>query len=126
MERKQRFYYCPHCGNIIEKLNDSGVSVVCCGDKMLELSCNTVDGVSEKHVPVVKVEDGKVMVDVGSMKHPMTPEHSIKWILLRTRNGSQIRYLDPGDEPSACFCVCKGDEPNEVYAYCNIHGLWRG
>lgn len=126
MERKQRFYRCPHCGNIIAKLNDSGVSVVCCGEKMIELECNTVDGVGEKHVPVYKVDKGKVSVDVGSLKHPMMPEHYIQWIWIKTKNGSQVRHLKPSDAPSACFSLCDGDELEEVYAYCNIHGLWNG
>ena len=26
-----RFYICRHCGNVIEKVHDAGVPVVCCG-----------------------------------------------------------------------------------------------
>ena len=32
-----KFYICRTCGNIIEKINDSCVPVVCCGKKMEEL-----------------------------------------------------------------------------------------
>ena len=28
---EQKFYICKHCGNIIEKVEDKGVPVVCCG-----------------------------------------------------------------------------------------------
>ena len=38
-----KFYICRTCGNIIEKINDSGVPVVCCGKKMEELIPNTVE-----------------------------------------------------------------------------------
>ena len=31
---KQKFYKCAHCGNIIEKIEDKGVPVVCCGEAM--------------------------------------------------------------------------------------------
>ena len=37
-----RFYKCNHCGNVIEKVVDSKVPVVCCGEKMEELIPNTV------------------------------------------------------------------------------------
>ena len=51
-----KFYRCPHCGNIIVKVKDSGVPVVCCGAPMQELVPNTGDGAGEKHVPVYKRE----------------------------------------------------------------------
>ena len=35
-----KFYICRTCGNIIEKINDSGVPVVCCGKPMEELVPN--------------------------------------------------------------------------------------
>ena len=38
-----KFYVCPHCGNVIQKVVDSKVPVVCCGEKMQELVPNTVD-----------------------------------------------------------------------------------
>ena len=41
MEKK--YYVCKHCGNIVEKVKDSGVSVVCCGEKMSELVPGTVE-----------------------------------------------------------------------------------
>ena len=35
--RFMKFYVCEHCGNIIEFVKESGVPVVCCGEKMKEL-----------------------------------------------------------------------------------------
>ena len=29
-----KFYICAHCGNIIAYVKDSGVPVMCCGQKM--------------------------------------------------------------------------------------------
>ena len=44
---------------------------------------------------------------------------------LETGNGWQIRQLHPGDKPAAEFALTPEDEIVAVYAYCNIHGLWR-
>ena len=120
---KTKFYICRHCGNLIGMINDSGVPVVCCGEKMEALIPNTVEASGEKHIPVVSVEDGTVKVNVGSADHPMLPEHYIEWIYLQTENGGQRISLKPGDAPSASFCV-GNEDPVAVYAYCNLHGLW--
>ena len=63
--KEVKFYRCKHCGNIIEKIVDSGVSVICCGEEMTELVPTTTDAATEKHVPVVVVEGSKVTVQVG-------------------------------------------------------------
>ena len=83
-----KFYKCNHCGNVIEKVVDSKVPVVCCGEKMVELIPNTVDASNEKHVPVVtRLDDCRIKVEVGSVAHPMTPEHHIAFIYVETENG---------------------------------------
>lgn len=120
---KSVFYICRHCGNLIEMVQESGVPVVCCGEKMEALVPNTTEASGEKHLPVVTVENGVVHVQVGSAAHPMQPEHFIQWIYLRTENGSQRKILKPGDAPSADFAL-NGDKPVAVHAYCNLHGLW--
>ena len=122
---EQKFYICKHCGNIIAKVKDSGVPVVCCGEKMAELVPGTTDGALEKHVPVYEVKDGKVYVTVGAVEHPMLPEHSIEWVSLQTKQGNQRKCLKPGDAPKVCFSLCEGDEVEAVYEYCNLHGLWK-
>lgn len=122
---KLKFYRCKHCGNIVGKIYDSGVPIVCCGENMEELTANTSDGAHEKHVPVVKVEDNTVHVLVGSTEHPMAEDHYIEWIALQTKNGNQRICLNPGDKPEACFAICDGDEVEAVYEYCNLHGLWK-
>ena len=120
-----KFFRCEHCGNIIEMVEDKGVPVVCCGQRMTELVAGTSDGAREKHVPVYEVKDNIVHVKVGEVAHPMIPEHYIEWIVLQTKNGVQLKELNPGDKPEACFALCDGDEVEAVYAYCNLHGLWK-
>ena len=122
---EQKFYICEHCGNIIAMVRSSGVPVVCCGEKMKQLIPGESDGATEKHVPVYEVKDNKVFVTVGAVNHPMLPAHYIQWISLQTKQGNQIKHLNPGDEPKACFEICEGDEVEAVYEYCNLHGLFK-
>lgn len=118
-----KFYKCRHCGNVIEKVVDSKVPVVCCGEKMEELIPNTVDASNEKHVPVVTSQDEcRIKVEVGSVAHPMLPEHHIAFIYVETENGGM--RIDLKDKPEAVFCTCN-DKPVAVYEYCNLHGLWK-
>ena len=122
---EQKFYICEHCGNIIAMVKPSGVPVMCCGQKMKELIPGTTDAAVEKHVPVYEVKDNIVTVTVGSVTHPMLPEHFIEWISIQTKFGNQRKVLKPSEEPKACFALCEGDEVEAVYAYCNLHGLWK-
>ncbi|MGN0202992.1 MAG: desulfoferrodoxin family protein [Coprococcus sp.] len=122
---EQKFYICEHCGNIIAMVKPSGVPVMCCGQKMKEIIPGTTDAAVEKHVPVYEVKDNIVTVTVGSVTHPMLPEHFIEWISIQTKFGNQRKVLKPGEEPKACFALCEGDEVEAVYAYCNLHSLWK-
>lgn len=120
-----KFYICKHCGNIISYVKDAGVPVVCCGEKMQELVPNTTDAAGEKHVPVIKREGQLVTVTVGSVEHPMVPEHYIMWIALETKMGNQRKELKPDGKPHAEFMICERDEVVAAYEYCNLHGLWK-
>ncbi|MDU4145345.1 MULTISPECIES: desulfoferrodoxin family protein [Clostridium] len=120
-----KFLICKHCGNIVEVIRDSGVSIVCCGEKMNELKANTTDGAVEKHVPVVNIDGNKVEVVVGSTLHPMVEAHYIQWIYLKTDKGVQKKYLSPSDEPKAEFVIGDDEKVIEAYEYCNLHGLWK-
>ena len=117
-----KFYKCPHCGNVIGKIIDSKVPVVCCGEPMEQLIPNTVDASAEKHVPVVTViDDCTLKVEVGSAPHPMLPEHHIAFIYVQTEEGG-IR-VSLKEKPEAVICTCNS-KPLAVYEYCNLHGLW--
>ena len=122
---EQKFYICEHCGNIIAKVKDAGVPVMCCGQKMTELVPGTTDAAVEKHVPSYVVEGNKVIVTVGEVEHPMAEEHYIEWVSIQTKQGNQRKALKPGEAPKICFSICEGDEVEAVYAYCNLHGLWK-
>ena len=120
-----KFYKCAHCGKIIAVVKESGVPVMCCGQKMEEIIPGTTDAAVEKHVPVYEVNGNIVTVTVGEVEHPMLDAHYIEWIALETSSGNQRKPLKPGDAPKACFALCDGDEVKGVYAYCNLHGLWK-
>ena len=120
-----KFYICKHCGNIIGKVVDKGVSVSCCGEKMAELVPNTTEAATEKHIPVATVNGDVIDVQVGSTLHPMLDNHYIEWIYIETEHGGQKKNLKPGDEPKVSFALAGGDRAKAVYAYCNLHGLWK-
>ncbi len=122
---EQKFYRCEHCGNIIAMVKNTGVPVVCCGEKMKEIVPGTVDASLEKHVPVFEIKDNVVFVTVGAALHPMEEKHFIEWISLQTSAGNQRKVLKPGAEPKAQFALCEGETVEAVYAYCNLHGLWK-
>lgn len=119
-----KFLLCSHCGNLVGTIHDAGVPIMCCGQKMTELIPNTTDAAGEKHLPVVCVNGDSVEVSVGSVEHPMLEEHSIEWIYLLTEDGGQRKALKPGEKPVVSFNTA-GDKPIAVYAYCNLHGLWK-
>ncbi|MCM8900673.1 desulfoferrodoxin [Caldicoprobacter algeriensis] len=123
MRNKVAFYRCEICGNLVELINRGGGELVCCGQPMTELKPNTVDASVEKHVPAVTRKDGKLYIQIGSVPHPMIPEHYIEWVAVVSDKTMQRIALTPGQEPKA-EVVDTGEEV-DVYAYCNIHGLWK-
>ena len=120
---ENKFYICEHCGNIIGMIHNSGVPMMCCGQKMTKLEAGVVEASHEKHIPVVTVEGNTVRVNVGSVTHPMSEEHHIAWIYLQTNRGGQRKCLDVTGAPEVTFALAD-ETPVAVYAYCNLHGLW--
>jgi superoxide reductase len=123
MNTIKKFYKCEHCGNFATMLYESGVKMVCCGQPMSEVVANSVDAAQEKHVPALTRAGEKLTVSVGSVLHPMTAEHHIAWIIAAQEERSQRVVLDPTGSPTAEFAI--GSGPVTVYAYCNLHGLWK-
>ena len=105
-----KFYRCKHCGQIIAIVKETKVPIMCCGEKMEEIIPGT---------------GNKAIVTVGSVAHPMLEEHYIEWIAIETAKGNQRVTLKAGDEPKAEFALLDGDEVLAVYAYCNLHSLWK-
>ena len=122
---KQKFLKCSICGQIIAMVKETSIPVMCCGRAMDELIAGTVDASKEKHVPQYTVENGVVKVNIGSIEHPMTNEHYIEWVSLQTVKGNQRKSLKPTSKPYVEFFIETGDKVEAVYAYCNLHGLWR-
>ena len=122
--KETKFYICEHCGNMVGQIHDSGVPMVCCGQKMTRLEAGVVDASHEKHVPVAEVAENFVRVNVGSVQHPMQEEHSILWVYLETDKGGQRKNQEVGKEPVVTFAL-SDEKPVAVYAYCNLHGLWK-
>ncbi len=124
MADRFQVYKCELCENIVEVVHTGGGELACCGQAMTLMAENTVDASVEKHKPVVeKLEHGS-KVSVGSDPHPMTDEHYIEWIEVVTEDGkSNTKYLNPGDDPEATFCV--DVEGTVARAYCNLHGHWK-
>ena len=120
-----KIHKCKKCGQIVMKVEEKPCGIFCCGEEMEELIANTTDAAAEKHVPVYEVKDNKVHVTVGSTEHPMTPEHHIAWMVLETNHGMQLRRLDVEKGPTMVFTICEKEEVAAVYAYCNLHGLWK-
>ena len=119
------FYRCAHCGKIVSVVVDGGGTLVCCGEPMQLLKANTTDAAKEKHVPVVTVEGNKVVVNVGSVDHPMTPEHLINFIMIETNLGKQYKGLTAEDKPHAEIALQDDEKLIAAYEYSNLHGLWK-
>lgn len=123
--KKTRFYYCPICGNIVEKVMDSGNDLECCGRTMMELLPGITDGKTEWHVPCCEIKDNIVHVKIGEQPHPMTEEHHIVWVEIVTSCGMSRKYLKPDTPAEVCFALCENEKICCVYAYCNKHKLWK-
>ena len=123
MERK--FYICEHCGNIITKVKDSKVPVVCCGEKMKEIVAGTTDASLEKHVPIYKIDKNILIVNVGLVEHPMTEDHFIEFVYIQTNHGEQIKFLKPNQKPCVSFNLSENEIVENVFAFCNLHGMWK-
>jgi superoxide reductase len=122
-------FRCSKCGLQMEVTNRCNCEgnmqmPICCNTPMLLQKENSQDAVTEKHVPVVETLDNGILVKIGEIPHPMTPEHYIEWI--EVINGSYVNrcYLKPGDLPQAAFYVPLSPKL-VIRASCNIHGLWK-
>ena len=122
---EQKFYQCERCGKIVAMVKPSACPTMCCGQAMQEIVPNTTDAAQEKHVPVWTKEGNLVKVQVGSAAHPMIAAHHIEWVSLQTKAGNQRKALVVDGAPEVTFALVDGDEVEAVYAYCNLHGLWK-
>ena len=120
-----KFLKCDNCNTILGSVGGDTTTVSCCGSIAKELIPNTIDASHEKHVPVFEIKDNVVKVVVGSTIHPMTEDHHIAWVAIETEEGFQRKNLAYNAEPVLTFALTANDKLQSVYAYCNLHGLWR-
>ena len=118
-----KLFKCMHCGNVVELIKDSGVKVHCCGEPMTRIEEVTEEQGTEKHLPVIEEQGDMLTIKVGEVMHPMTEEHLIEAIFVVDSKGLVERFnLVANQEPVATTYKREG---LTVYAYCNVHGLWK-
>jgi superoxide reductase len=123
MTKRNDIYRCKICGNIVSVMHEGVGELMCCKEKMTLLQAGIEDAAVEKHVPFATRNEDGIHVQVGGVMHPMEEDHYIEWITLVTDNKSKTVFLSPGDNPEAMFATTS--EKVSVYAYCNLHGLWK-
>lgn len=124
MTSKHQIYRCPICGNVVEVLHSGVGELVCCGQPMELFTPKSEDEGQEKHLPIIEKSEGKIIVKVGSIPHPMEEAHYIEWIELTADNKVYKKFLKPGDTPEAVFDAIMAENVS-ARAYCNVHGLWQ-
>ena len=107
----------------MEVLHDGVGELVCCGEPMNLLTEKSEDAGLEKHVPVIEKVGDQVKVKVGSIPHPMEPNHYIEWIELAANDKTCRAFLKPNSKPEAAFETKAGKI--KAREYCSIHGLWK-
>ena len=70
----------------------------------------------------VEKNDNTIKVTVGSTIHPMEEKHYIEWIAIVKDNEISLKKLKPNMEPIVELPYINN---STVYAYCNLHGLWK-
>lgn len=120
---------CPICGATKDKFKEIKDAI----KKPVDPA--NLNDAEKKHTPVVKVSGGKVEVTVGSIIHPMTPEHHIMYVdfyidgrgVNRSPLGSSQWMpnveLKPEPKAQAELTLSKGQEL-KVLSNCNLHGRW--
>ena len=122
MPKRLEVYKCSICGIIVEVVHSGAGAMICCGKNMDRVTENTTDAATEKHVPVIELDDGTVTVKVGDVAHPMEAAHYIEWIELLVEDKVYRQYLQAGEPAQVTFNVSAATVT--ARAYCNLHGLW--
>jgi superoxide reductase len=120
------FFSSNHCEHIAQIIRGGSkdTTLSCCNEPMSKLIAKDSEQLREKHLPVIKKDNNKIIVAVGSIYHPMEEKHSIGFVYLQTKRGGQRVDLSHTDEPVVEFLIAEGDEAIAAYAFCNLHGFW--
>lgn len=121
-----KIYRCKVCGHIVIVANDGAGTLKCCDQDMELINAKTTESeTGEKHIPSISKMGCYLKVKIGEVEHPHSKNHYIQWIIMETGEGYQLRYLCPTEIPTTCFKFNKAHKPVAIYAYCNVHGLWK-
>ena len=152
------FYRCGTCGTVQVCFRPAGSPDPeeegpgrCCGRPLELLVPQETDGEQAEHGLQYCIFGGAshntVRIEVDGGRHPMTEEHRIEWIFLRTFQGGQMKYLPLRSGAAALFsmanedafvfcdrevcqmgwerCLFQCKRGHAAYAYCSKHGLYR-
>ncbi|MBR5427540.1 MAG: helix-turn-helix domain-containing protein [Clostridia bacterium] len=112
--RREKFYVCPLCGNIIQSVGEAVIS--CCGIVLPALEAEDAD---DGHtVSAARVEDEYYI----TVRHEMSKTHHISFLAAVRDDGCELVKLYPEGAAEARFKI-RGTK--NVYYYCNRHGLFR-
>lgn len=118
-----QIYKCGDCGNVVEIVHGGTCDPLCCDVPMERLMEQHEESGLEKHVPVIEQKGTSLNVKVGSIPHPMEPEHYIAWVEVNSDGETRRKFLKPGDIPEVEFdSVVDGAAARE---FCTVHGLWK-
>jgi len=106
--KQNQIYYCEQCGNMVEVLEAGQGQLVCCEVPMKRIAENVGDAAQEKHVPAVTREGKSLHIKVGSVIHPMTPEHLIEWVEMFQEDRCIRVFLKAGASTGIAGTRCPG------------------
>ena len=109
---RSAFYICPLCGTSIHATK--GSSVTCCDEHLAPLQMQEPEG---EHEIMVERIDGRRYVHLD---HPMTKDHSIRWIALLTDDRLEMQQLYPEQDANASFTM---HGHGLILTFCDVHGL---
>lgn len=122
MAKKISFYRCNVCNSVVEVVEDGGHSLACCNQPMELLKARLSGEGQEYHIPEIRHHNGLLYVHVGAKMHPQSEGHHISFITFVTKQTIRRSNLR-NDGPATAVFTDK--DHGDVYAYCNVHGLWK-
>ena len=120
-----KFYICPESQTVVEVVAGLPAPLTCDGKPMEELVPNSTNAAVEKHMPVLSAENGVLKVCVGEVEHPSIEKHWIPFVAVKAGDLVLRRSINATEKPEAIFPLGDFKGEVEVYAWCNLHGIWK-
>lgn len=120
-----KFYICEETQTVVEVVAGQAAPLTIDGKEMKELVPNSTDAAVEKHMPVLSVENGVLKVCVGEVEHPSIEKHWIPFVAVKAGELVMRREIKATEKPEAIFPLGDYKGEVEVYAWCNLHGIWK-